>query len=69
MTEEESQAAAVDLANRLRLLMDVAEAESGAEPTYSQIADFLKDAVSTYRARAGRTWSISATATSKTAGF
>ena len=43
MTEEESQAAAVDLANRLRLLMDVAEAESGAEPTYSQIADFLKD--------------------------
>ncbi len=42
MTEEESQAAAVDLANRLRLLMDVAEAESGAEPTYSQIADFLK---------------------------
>ena len=43
MTEEESQAAAVDLANRLRLLMDVAEAESGAEPTYSQIADFLKE--------------------------
>ena len=43
MTEEESQAAAVDLANRLRLLMDVAEAESGAEPTYSQIADYLKD--------------------------
>ena len=43
MTEEESQAAAVDLANRLRLLMDVAEAESGAEPTYSQIADYLKE--------------------------
>ena len=43
MTEEESQAAAVDLANRLRLLMDVAEAESGAEPTYSQIADFLEE--------------------------
>ena len=43
MTEEESQAAAVDLANRLRLLMDVAEAETGAEPTYSQIADFLKE--------------------------
>ena len=43
MTEEESQAAAVDLANRLRLLMDVAEVESGAEPTYSQIADFLKE--------------------------
>ena len=43
MTEEETQAAAVDLANRLRLLMDVAEAESGAEPTYSQIADFLEE--------------------------
>lgn len=42
MTEDESQAAAVDLAKRLRLLMDVAEAESGTEPTYSQIADFLK---------------------------
>lgn len=42
MTEDESQVAAVDLAKRLRLLMDVAEAESGTEPTYSQIADFLK---------------------------
>lgn len=42
MTEEENQAAADDLAKRLRLLMDVAEAESGTEPTYSQIADFLK---------------------------
>ena len=42
MTEEVSQAAADDLAKRLRLLMDVAEAESGTEPTYSQIADFLK---------------------------
>lgn len=43
MTEEEGQAAADDLAKRLRLLMDVAEAESGTEPTYSQIADFLKE--------------------------
>ena len=43
MTEEESQAAAVDLANRLRLLMDVADAESGAEPTYSQIAGYLQE--------------------------
>ena len=39
MTEDESQAAAEDLAKRLRLLMDVAVAESGSEPTYSQIAD------------------------------
>ncbi len=43
MTDEESQAAADDLAKRLRLLMDVAEAESGTEPTYSQIADYLKE--------------------------
>ena len=42
MTEDESQAAADDLAKRLRLLMDVAVAESGSEPTYSQIADYLK---------------------------
>ena len=33
MTEDESQAAAEDLAKRLRLLMDVAVAESGTEPT------------------------------------
>lgn len=43
MTEDHSQAAADDLAKRLRLLMDVAEAESGTEPIYSQIADFLKE--------------------------
>jgi len=43
MTEDESQAAAEDLAKRLRLLMDVAVAESGAEPTYSQIADYLHE--------------------------
>jgi len=41
MTEEESNAAAQDLAKRLRLLLDVAVAESGAEPTYSQIATYL----------------------------
>ena len=40
-TEDQCQAAAADLAKRLRLLMDVAEAESGSEPTYSQIAEFL----------------------------
>lgn len=43
MTEDDSQAAAEGLAKRLRLLMDVAETESSTEPTYSQIADFLKD--------------------------
>lgn len=43
MTEDESQAAAQDLAKRLRLLMDVAVAESGCEPTYSQISDYLKE--------------------------
>ncbi|MBS1674367.1 MAG: hypothetical protein JSS74_10420 [Actinobacteria bacterium] len=41
MTEDESKAAAEDLAKRLRLLMDVAIAESGAEPTFAQIAAFL----------------------------
>ena len=43
MTEDESQAAAEDLAKRLRLLMDVAVAESGTEPTYSQIAGYLHE--------------------------
>ena len=44
MTDDDSQAAAAEgLAKRLRLLMDVVEAESGAEPTYSQIAGFLKE--------------------------
>ena len=43
MTEDESKDAATDLAKRLRLLLDVAIAESGAEPTYSQIAAYLGD--------------------------
>jgi len=43
MTDDENQAAAEGLAKRLRLLMDVVEAESGTEPTYAQIAGFLKD--------------------------
>jgi hypothetical protein len=42
MTEDESNTAAEDLAKRLRLLLDVATAESGSEPTYSQIAGFLE---------------------------
>ncbi|MDL9978626.1 hypothetical protein [Microbacterium candidum] len=41
MTEDESKEAAQDLARRLRLLLDVAIAETGAEPTYSQIAAFV----------------------------
>ncbi len=41
MTEDESKAAAEDLAKRLRLLLDVAIAETGIEPTYSQIAAFM----------------------------
>ena len=57
MTEDESQAAAEDLAKRLRLLMDVAVAETGSELTYSQIADYLKERKSTRPGRAGRTWS------------
>ena len=42
MTEDESKAAAEDLAKRLRLLLDVAIAETGSEPTYSQIAGFVQ---------------------------
>lgn len=42
MTEDESKAAAADLAKRLRLLLDVAIAESGSEPTYAQIAAYLE---------------------------
>ncbi|MFC5931130.1 ribbon-helix-helix domain-containing protein [Cryobacterium melibiosiphilum] len=42
MTEDEKRTAAEDLAKRLRLLFDVAVAESGSEPTYTQIAEFLK---------------------------
>ncbi|MGX5695115.1 hypothetical protein ACWKWP_02855 [Agromyces soli] len=41
MTEHDSTAAAEDLAKRLRLLIDVAAAETGTEPTYTQIAQFL----------------------------
>jgi len=42
MTEDESKMAAEELAKRLRLLLDVSIAESGEEPTYSQIAAFLQ---------------------------
>ena len=42
MTDEESNIAAEDLAKRLRLLLDVAVAETGSEPTHSQIAAFLE---------------------------
>ncbi|WP_438854858.1 hypothetical protein [Agromyces sp. M3QZ16-3] len=42
MIEDESNTAAEDLAKRLRLLLDVAVAETGSEPTYSQIAAFLQ---------------------------
>ncbi|TFD16809.1 hypothetical protein [Cryobacterium sp. TMT4-10] len=43
MTEIESKTAAEDLAKRLRLLLDVAVAESGSEPTFTQIAAFLQE--------------------------
>ena len=43
MTEQESKAAAEDLAKRLRLLLDVAITERGLEPTYMQIAAFVQD--------------------------
>ena len=42
MADDDSTTAAEDLAKRLRLLLDVAAAETGAEPTYSQIAAFLE---------------------------
>ena len=42
MTEHESKTAAEDLAKRLRLLLDVAVAETGSEPTFTQIAVFLE---------------------------
>ena len=42
MAEAESTTAAEDLAKRLRLLLDVAEAETGSEPTFAQIAAFLE---------------------------
>lgn len=43
MTEDENREAAQDLARRLRLLLDVAIAETGAEPTYAQIAAFVAE--------------------------
>ncbi|TFD09537.1 hypothetical protein E3T29_04205 [Cryobacterium sp. TMT1-66-1] len=39
---DESTTAAEDLAKRLRLLLDVAGAETGGEPTFAQIAAFLE---------------------------
>ena len=42
MTEVDNNAAAEDLAKRLRLLLDVAIAETGIEPTFGQIAAFLE---------------------------
>ncbi|GAA3640763.1 hypothetical protein GCM10022200_25570 [Microbacterium awajiense] len=42
MTEDESKMAADELAKRLRLLLDVSIAETGEEPTYSQIMAFLQ---------------------------
>ena len=43
MTEDESKTAAENLAKRLRLLLDVAAAETGTEPTFAQIAAFLEE--------------------------
>jgi hypothetical protein len=43
MTEDDNRAAAEDLAKRLRLLLDVAIAETDFEPTFSQIAAFLEE--------------------------
>jgi hypothetical protein len=43
MTDNESTTAAKDLAKRLRLLLDVAVAETGSEPTFTQIAAFLAE--------------------------
>jgi hypothetical protein len=43
MTEVDSNAAAQDLAKRLRLLLDVAIVETGIEPTFGQIAAFLEE--------------------------
>ena len=43
MTDEESTTAAENLAKRLRLLLDVAVAETGSEPTFAQIAAYLEE--------------------------
>lgn len=43
MTEVDNKVAAEDLAKRLRLLLDVAIADTGSEPTFTQIAVFLEE--------------------------
>ena len=43
MTDEDNQTAAENLAKRLRLLLDVAAAETGSEPTFAQIAAYLEE--------------------------
>ena len=43
MTGDESTTAAENLAKRLRLLLDVAVAETGSEPTFAQIAAYLEE--------------------------
>lgn len=43
MTELDNKVRAEDLAKRLRLLLDVSIAETGNEPTFSQIAAFLEE--------------------------
>src|SRR5687768_11172165 len=43
MTETENNEAAENLAKRLRLLLDVAIAETGSEPTFAQVAGFLEE--------------------------
>jgi len=43
MTDERTDSAAESLARRLRLLLDVATVETGVEPTYGEIAQFLND--------------------------
>ena len=42
-TENQNKAAAELLEKRLRLLLDVKAAETGAEPSFSEIAAFLKE--------------------------
>lgn len=57
MTEDESKVAAQDLAKRLRLLLDVVIAETGAEPTYAEIAAYL-DARGTSLSRSRWTYMV-----------
>ena len=42
-TEDQNKAAAELLEKRLRLLLDVKAAETGAEPSFSEIAAFLRE--------------------------